>query len=160
MKVNMDMTTLQRALEARRMEMVQVTARKAVHTGAVVIAEAMQTAAPMLDSKTANSTALEPGALKADIRATGGRLNEDGELVAYAGPSPKTAHVADWVEYGHRMVHGGQSKIVDGEGRTRGPGIAAEEDVRAHPFLRPAFESSVTEAEAARDEVLRKGWEG
>lgn len=159
MQITFPTAAIEKRLDVLRLGMVQKVSASAVRAGADVIAEAMTTAAPVLDAKTAGSTALEPGALKADIRTTQGRT-EEGEVAAFAGPGHETAHVARFVEYGHRMVHGGQSKVVDGEGRTRGAGVASEIDVPAHPFLRPAFEASVTEAAAARDAVLREGWGG
>jgi hypothetical protein len=43
-------------------------------------------------------------------------------------------------------------------GKTRGPGKAAEVDVPAHPFLRPAFESSVGAAGEAIAESLQQSF--
>ncbi len=148
---------LKRNIEAMRQRMTTTVARKAVREGAKVIAGAMAEAAPILDKKTAKSNALEPGSLKADIRARNTSAN--GETAAIAGPTKKTAYVARFVEYGHRNVRGGYSKAV-GDGTTRGPGRQLQGDnaeTPEHPFLRPAFEQSVDAAIAARDQVLAEG---
>ncbi len=150
---------LVRRMEQLREDMVKKAARKAVRAGAQVIAEAMVERAPVQKAKTKGSNALDPGELKADIKVR--NVPDDaGEVAATAGPGHKTAHAARWVEWGHRDVHGGSSRVVDGKGRTRGPGKASAQDVPPHPFLRPAFEESVQEAEAKRDAVLREVWEG
>jgi HK97 gp10 family phage protein len=118
---------------------------KAVREGAEIIRTAMREAAPVLDEKTANSTALPPGSLKKGIRI---RMKQEGaDTQAAIGPSAKVRHVARFVEEGHRLVKGGQSKIGKG-GKTVGPGEQIGE-VQAYPFLRPAFESSIAGAEEA-----------
>lgn len=113
--------------------------RKALRVGAEVMKDAIVEVTPVLDKKTARSTSLEPGALKEDIAVR--MATVDGQPVAYVGPGKDTARVARWVEYGHRMVSGGYSKVV-GKGRVRGPGKARTEDVPAHPFIRPAYEAT------------------
>jgi HK97 gp10 family phage protein len=127
-------------------EMSASGARRAVIAGGRVIQAAMIETAPVLDKKTANSTSLEPGALKANIRLY--LPKDEVPVTAIIGPGAKTAHVARWVEYGHRMVTGGSSVVLSG-GRSRGGGTASAVDVPEHPFLRPAFESSVTAAQEA-----------
>ena len=126
--------------------------RIGVKAGARVIADGMREAAPVLDERTAKSTALESGALRADIHVYAGK--PEGTLLAdLIGPGKKTQHVALWVEYGHRMVKGGYSR-VDAIGRSRGPGHEFG-SVRPHPFLRPAFEASARAAlEACADAAL------
>lgn len=116
-------------------------ARKAVAAGAHVIEDAMIERTPVNVERNAGSNSLEPGAVKADIKVRFPPRENDLETTATIGPGSKTDHVARWVEYGHRMVSGGQSKVGP-DGRTRGPGTAAAEDVPAYPFLRPAFEAS------------------
>jgi len=69
-------------------------------------------------------------------------LEEAAETIA-AGKL--TAHVARWVEYGHRMIRGGRSRLLP-NGKTRGPGKQIG-FVDAHPFIRPAYE-------ATRQEVI------
>jgi HK97 gp10 family phage protein len=143
-------------LEAARVQMTGPEMKKAVRAGGNVIRVAMVSRAPVLDEKTAGSSSLDPGALKADIRVT--LPHNDEEVEAFIGPSSKTAHVARWVEYGHREVSGGQSKVLSG-GRTRGSGKASEIDVPEHPFLRPAFEASVNAAGDAIRESLMKSFQ-
>jgi hypothetical protein len=136
-----------------------------VRAGLEVIAEAMIERAPILDKRTVNSTALEPGAIKEDIRAFPVRADMDGFVSGMAGPSEDTQHVAEWVEYGHRVVKGGQSKIL-ADGRTKGSGHQVRGadgellEVPEHPFLRPAFESSADKSleacAAAGAEVILK----
>jgi HK97 gp10 family phage protein len=119
-------------------------AKKMVRAGARVMKRAIEERTPTLDAKTASSSALQPGAMKADIRIA----YPANELIptAIVGPGKKTAHVANWVEYGHREVHGGQSKVT-AKGTT-GSGVAGA-DVPAHPFVRPAFEAAQAETENA-----------
>lgn len=55
--------------------------------------------------------ALPVGALKADVTLEVRR--ESGLLMAVVGPGKLTAHVARWVEYGHRRVRGGYSDVSE-----------------------------------------------
>lgn len=112
---------------------------KAVKAGATVIADAMLEGAPELDEKNSGSDALEPGSLRDDIKVRE-RMDKDGFAVAIIGPGKKTAHVARFVEYGHRLVKG---KKEIGQ-------------VPAHSFLRPAFERSEADAIEKFKEVLRE----
>ncbi len=139
-----------RLLEVRQ-QMTGPAMRKAVRAGGQVIAVAMEMAAPMLPEKTPGSDSLEPGELKADIKVR--MRTEEGEPVAYIGPGKKTARVARWVEYGHRLVRGGQLKVL-ANGRTKGRGSLVGE-VPPHPFLRPAYEATVNEAQSVIAETLR-----
>ncbi|MGC1783475.1 MAG: HK97-gp10 family putative phage morphogenesis protein [Acidobacteriaceae bacterium] len=102
---------------------------KAVKAGANVIRDAMIEDAPVLAAKSAGSNALEPGALRDDIK-TRAHVDKDGVAVAHIGPSRKTGYVARFVEYGHREV---KDNIEIGQ-------------VPPHSFLRPAFERSEAEA--------------
>jgi HK97 gp10 family phage protein len=129
-------------------------AKKAVRAGGKVIRDAMIERTPELIEKNTGSDALEPGAVKADIKVRFPAAENKYEATALIGPGSKTSHVARWVEYGHRMVSGGQSKVL-ANGKVRGPGKVHEQDVPAYPFLRPAFEESVAEAQAAEVETLR-----
>jgi HK97 gp10 family phage protein len=132
--------------EATRGDMVSMAVRKA----SGVIAKEMRTLAPILDQRTAKSTAQDPGALKRSIRVSVGKP-QDGVVEAWIGPNSKVAHVAYWVEMGHRLVKGGYSHVTP-KG-FRGPGREIG-DVPQHPFLRPAFEVSVQPALAAfRDDI-------
>lgn len=130
-------------IEASRAEMAGPAMRKALRAGARVIERAMVERAPHLDEHQPGSDALPPNALKEGIRVA--MTTEEGMPEALIGPDGKTAHVSRWVEYGHRQVHGGELKLL-GDGRTRGTGTAGE-DVPPYPFLRPAFEASLGEAE-------------
>lgn len=134
-----EMTGLTTGLDRIRLQMKEQGRKKAVRAGAAVIRKAMVENTPVLAGTNVGSDSLKPGAMKNDIRVA--MIDEEGDPAALIGPGKKTAHVAGWVEYGHRMVSGGQSKVLD-SGKTRGPGKASEVDVPSHPFLRPAFESS------------------
>lgn len=98
-------------------------------------------------------TAIPPGALKSDIELHFG-FNDQGLPSAIIKPGKYTAHVARWLEYGHRLVRGGYSKVT-ASGRTRGRGkeIAV---VRPYPFIRPAFEAARMTAVDATIESLQK----
>lgn len=118
----------------------------AVRDGANVIKDAMRESAGTLNKtvvRTASSNALTPGALAQDIKVRV-KVDKTDIAVAIIGPV-KYSHVARWVEFGHRMVKGGYSKVA-GDGTTRGPGRESGEPVPAYPFLRPAFERSSTAA--------------
>jgi HK97 gp10 family phage protein len=145
------LTVLAARLKAMGAEVSGPGAVKAVRAGGHVIRDAMIERAPVLDRKTPGSTSLAPGALRAGIRA--GVLKDETPTTAIIGPNAKVAHVARWVEYGHRQVSGGSSAVLAG-GRTRGAGKAGV-DVPAHPFLRPAFEASVGPAQVAMAESLK-----
>lgn len=127
---------------------------EALGKGGNVIAEAMIERAPMLDEHQEGSNQLPPGALRDDTRVAFEIIG--GEPVALIGPGGKTGHVARWVEYGHRMVTGGYSKVLP-NGKTRGPGNS-DGEVIAHPYLRPAFEASVGEAVEVVSESLKESF--
>lgn len=113
--------------------------RKASRAGAKVIQEEMITRAPLLDHKSPRSTAQDPGTLKKSIR-TLVRKPQDGVGEAIIGPL-RDSFLARWVEYGHRLVKGGYSRMHKSGRGYRGPGRQVG-FVPAHPFLRPAFEAS------------------
>ncbi len=115
--------------------------RRGLHDAGVVVQAAITEAAPVrMPMK--SGTALPPGALKSDITL---RVTKSSSgMMAVIQPGPLTRHAARWVEYGHRLVRGGYSRVLR-NGRTRGPGSVVGE-VPAHPFIRPGFESSVGEA--------------
>ena len=131
--------------------------KRAVRAGGRVIAVAMIEAAPLNDLRNASSNSLPAGAFKEDIKVRfPADQNQTAEAVALIGPGKKTSHVQRWVEYGHRMVHGGQSK-VGADGKVRGSGVVHDVDVPAHPFLRPAFEASIGAAQEAIAANMAKG---
>lgn len=150
---------LVRRMEDIRARMVKEQATKAVRAGAQIIAKAMVQSAPVLDVKTSGSNSLEPGELKADIKAR--VFTEDGEVFALAGPGEGTAYAARFVEYGHRMVVGGPKTMrSDGKMRRSRASMIYGKDIPAHPFLRPAYEASVQEAIETRDAILAEGLKG
>lgn len=120
--------------ESLQGEALRVSVRKASN----VMAREMRTVAPVLDERTANSTAQEPGVLKGSIRVSVERPVA-GVVRAVIGPSRKAVRVAHLVEYGHRLVKGGKSRV--GPMGPVGPGREIGE-VPEHPFLRPAFEAT------------------
>ena len=129
--------------------------KKALRAGGRVIEDAMVERAPMmLDAKTPGSDSLEPGELKGGMRVA--IVEGENGLEALIGPNSKVAHVARFVEYGHRQVSGGYLKLL-GNGKSRGPGTAGI-DVPAYPFLRPAFEASVGEVATAMEESLQQSF--
>jgi HK97 gp10 family phage protein len=148
-----DMTKMVAKLREMKLRTSGPEMDKAIRAGARVIKAAVQERAPVLDKKTPGSSALDPGALQRGIRVYVPKDVKPTE--AHIGPSKKVAYVARFVEYGHRQVHGGYSKVLPG-GKTRGPGIAAEKDVPAYPFIRPAYEESLSAAEAAIVESIKQ----
>jgi HK97 gp10 family phage protein len=130
--------------------------RDAVRAGASVILNAMQQNAPILDKKTAESNALEPGSLKRGLRISVKKVR-DGFIDSLIGPNGNVAYVARWVEYGHRLVKGGQSHITARGVVGRGAVIG---HVPAYPFLRPAFDGSWQAALAAFSSKLAERLKG
>jgi hypothetical protein len=140
--------------EAIRAQMADQGQRRAVLAGARVIGEAMVERTHVLAGKKKGSDSLEPGELKENIKVRA--LRDEGQWMGLAGPSGaagKYGKVAYDVEYGHRMVTGGESRM-GADGKFHGEGTALEEDVPAYPFLRPAFEASTMPALAAMAESL------
>lgn len=135
-------------LDAKLENMKQQTAARAVwhalEAGGEVFQQAVQELAPERPDLP-SGTALPPGVLKIDIELHRTR-DEQGHPAVAVRPGKYTAHVARWVEYGHRMVRGGWSKITGG--KVTGPGRHLKNDqgeevnVPAHPFIRPAYESA------------------
>jgi HK97 gp10 family phage protein len=128
--------------------------RDGVRAGGIVIRDAMRLQAPILDHRTAKSTALEPGAIKRDIRSRLRQTDRLGYAQAIIGPR-LTAHVASWVEYGHQLIKRikavGARLHVAGGGQGRVIGT-----VDPQPFLRPAYEASIEKAKQAFAEVIEK----
>jgi hypothetical protein len=110
----------------------------AVMAGGKVLQDEVRLRAPARPSLP-RGTAIPPGALKSDIELRFG-MSEEGLPAAIIKPGRYTAHVARWLEYGHRLVRGGYSKLLSG-GRTRGRGQEVGV-VRPYPFIRPAFETA------------------
>ena len=99
-----------------------------------------------------SGTALPPGALKRDIRIATVSANDDLSSLVIVGPGKHTSHVMRWLEYGHRMITGGASKVL-ASGKKRGSGTEVG-FVPAYPIMRPAFEGRRSEALAAVQESL------
>ncbi|MCU1251533.1 MAG: phage protein gp10 family [Edaphobacter sp.] len=110
--------------------------RAALRAGAAVEQAAIIERAPVKDG---TGGMLPEGALKSDIVVKMTR-DEQGTILAVVGPAKLTKHVARWVEYGHRNVRGGVSRLLR-NGKSKGPGSQIG-DVPAHPFIRPAYEAS------------------
>lgn len=146
------MDALARKLQTLQREVAGPGMERALRAGGRVIRTAMQERAPVLDKRTPGSSALPPGSLRAGIRVYSPKDVKPVEVLV--GPNAKTAHVARFVEYGHRQVHGGQLKVLP-NGKTLGKGKAGR-DVPAHPFLRPAFEASLGAAETAMVASLKE----
>jgi HK97 gp10 family phage protein len=127
--------------------------RKALRNGGNIVNAAIVDRAPVKDT---TGGSLPDGALKSDI-VTRVRKQKDGEFTVTIGPDKLTSHVARWVEYGHRMVQGGKSRVL-ADGTVVGPGkqvyVGSKSTpglgiVPAHPFIRPAWEAVHTEATEA-----------
>jgi HK97 gp10 family phage protein len=114
--------------------------RKALKAGAAIEQAAIEERAPV--NVPGGGGSLPRGALAADITVTMTR-SDQGNIAAIVQPGKLTRHVAEWVEYGHRQVHGGRSTKL-ANGKTRGPGVEIG-NVPAHPFIRPAYEATAEE---------------
>ncbi len=147
------MTELVARMKSVSAKMTGPSSRRAVRAGGAVIQAAMVERAPLKKYEGAGGNSLAEGELKGDIKVYTSAAK--GEVAATIGPGGKTAHVARWIEYGHRMVTGGQSKVL-ANGKTRGKGKVSSVDVPAYPFLRPAFESSVEGAQSAMVDSYRQ----
>lgn len=110
----------------------------------------------------AKSTALPPGALKSDItlRKKPNRMEYD---VRFGN---QTAHVARWVDEGHRLVRGGRSRTRKKDGKlvgVSGPGKVIG-NVPGTGFFRKSFEEAQAEAAKAVEETfvaaVNKKWKG
>jgi hypothetical protein len=132
------------------------TARALIHDavmdGGKVLQNEVRLQAPTRPSLP-HGSAIPPGSLKGDIELHFG-ISEEGLPAAIVKPGKYTAHVARWLEYGHRLVRGGYSKLMAG-GRTRGRGVQVAV-VKPYPFIRPAFETARQAAVAATIESLRR----
>jgi HK97 gp10 family phage protein len=109
--------------------------RTALKKAAEVERAAIAYAAP---EKVGKGGILPDGALRNDITTRMGK-DEQGNLIAIVGPGKYTRQVANWVEYGHRIVTGGYLKLLK-NGKKRGPGEESG-TVEPHPFIRPTAEA-------------------
>jgi HK97 gp10 family phage protein len=132
--------------------------RDGLRAGGEVIQAAIRSRAPVRPDLP-SGTALPPGALSHDIELHVGK--EDGKWSAIVRPGTETAYAAEFVEYGHRMVTGGYSKVLrSGPGweLTRGRGrlvktSGGSTSVPAQPFIRPGFEEATGAAVDAATKV-------
>jgi HK97 gp10 family phage protein len=133
--------------------------RKAVRAGGEIAQAAIIENAPVKVEGIGGT--LPPGALKNDI-VLHTKKQSDGSIIATVGPDKLTSHVARWVEYGHRQVVGGRSRLL-ANGTTRGPGkqvyvskpgAVGLGTVPQHPFIRPAWESVAQEVAAKVQSTL------
>jgi HK97 gp10 family phage protein len=127
---------LQAKLDALSQKQANAAIRTALKAGGAIEQAAIVERAPVKDS---TGGSLPDGALKSDIIV---RLVKDaqGAYSAIIGPGKLTAHVARWVEYGHRLIRGGRNRVF-ADGKIRGNGKHVGE-VPAYPFIRPAYEAS------------------
>jgi len=103
--------------------------RKALKAGATITQSAVEERAPRRPDVPAG-TALPPGGLRGDIIIKM-KESDQGNQVAVVQPGELTWHVAQWVENGHRLVHGKGKK-----------GTATGTSVKARPFVVPAYEET------------------
>jgi HK97 gp10 family phage protein len=127
-------------------------AQDAVRAGAQVILERMIAAAPTGPIVTPGSTAADPGTLRSGLRRTAPRVDRLGFVSCLIGAAKRVAHLARWVEYGHRLIKGGGSHVPKRSSDT-GREIG---NVPAYPFLRPAYEASEQLALEAFTEKARQ----
>jgi hypothetical protein len=102
----------------------------ATGAGATVLQLAVIERAPeRVDQRTAGSTSLPAGYVKADVRVQ--KLKSEVVQGWLIGPSAITVHVWRWLEFGH---------LVRLAKKFRGKQAAKVEHVPARPFVRPAFD--------------------
>lgn len=104
--------------------------------------------------------AMPPGALKQDVEVHIGR-DDDGLPAAIVSPGRFTWRAAMWVEYGHRLVRGGYSRLIRtgrNAGKYRGRGSETG-TVPEHPFIRPAYEAVREEAVQTTIRTIAQGIE-
>jgi HK97 gp10 family phage protein len=150
---------LQRRLDELKGPTVKRILNTALRAGGDVFKAAIEERTPVREDL-ASGTALPPDALRHDIRVRTLSTGNDNTAAVAVGPGSLTSHVMRWLEWGHRMVKGGYSKVL-ASGRTRGPGVQTTL-VPAHPVMRPAYEAVQSEALEAvvvtlREELVRKG---
>jgi len=149
-------------LDAKLGELGDKAAKRIINAGlraaGDIFEAAVRARAPVRAGGTSGS-ALPPGALKNDISYHIGGTEDGGRPLpaVYVRPGKYTQRVANWVEYGHRQVHGGYLKLL-ATGKRRGPGRETGA-VPAHPFIRPAYEAARGAAAQACCDALAAGVE-
>ncbi len=130
--------------------------RKSLRKGGRVMQDALTEATPVRPDLP-SGTALPPGAMASDIQLSVTKTSEG--IVATIGPGKHTAPYAIMVEYGHRQVKGGYSKLIKSgrnAGKTRGPGKESK-FIPAHAWVRPVFESQSDAISAVIVDSLTEG---
>lgn len=128
---------LQRRLDLLRTEQAQKILRKGLRAGGRWVQTEVAERAPVRPSLP-SGTALPVGALKFDVILRNiYRGVPEGGAVVTVGFGKFTAHVARWVEFGHRLVAGGRYMNWGKRGKGEVTGR-----VWAHPFMRPAWEAT------------------
>lgn len=124
---------LQRRLDAMKVQLTGPAEERMVRAGAKVYERKLQERAPEIQPGTAGKTSLPPQAIKNSIGVRVKRSAAGAE--ARIGPRGKGLRLIAWdVEHGHTsVVHGKQR----------------DQDVPAHPFIRPAFEEGRSEVQEA-----------
>lgn len=130
-----------------------IATRKAVTAAARVLADEQKHLAPVLDERTAKSTAMLPESLKNAIDVKVKKV-KDGYIEAFIGPKHGKGRAAHLVEFGHRLVKGGGSRIGH-TGKFEGTGKVVG-FVPAHPFLRPAYDAKWMAMLAEFNETMRQ----
>ncbi len=144
---------VERMLQSLNLKQQTRIVHAALNEGAQIIKQAIEESAPVNEwPLSPKSTALAPDSVNDDIII---RIRGEGEkMIAVIGPGSLTERIARWVEYGHRQVRGGYSRIrkngnISGKGKVIG-------QVDAHPFIRPAYERVRAEAGKKIGDVLVK----
>lgn len=150
-------------LDEKLSAMATTEAHKVIHDALLEGGKVLQAAIaeraperPVLPS----GTALPPGALKRDIEIHFGK-DPDGLPAAIVVPGKYTEHAARWVEYGHRLVRGGYSRLIKkgrNAGKYRGPGQEVGE-VPEHPFIREGYEAARQPAVEVTCQAIAEGIE-
>jgi HK97 gp10 family phage protein len=136
--------------------------RKALKAGGAIVKAAIEERAPERPDLP-STTALPPGWMKQDVKSSFRGKTKSGNPGQIIGPGPATSHAAHLVEYGHRMVRGGKSRLDKKSGKYKGDGTETG-FVPEHPFIRPAFESVQAEVtEVVSQELItgiEEAWKG
>lgn len=160
----MDSRSLEAKLKSLAGEEQKKIMQTALRAGGKVFKDAVLENTPVrvLMPNDDKSTALPPGALKSDVTLR--KKPNQMEYDVYFGN--KTAHVARWVDEGHRLVRGGRSRTKRRHGkivRVGGPGRVVG-DVPGTGFFRKSFEEAQTKAAKVIEEtfvsLVQRKWEG
>lgn len=134
---------------------------EAVHEGAQQAFAAIESATPeRTDAWSENSTSLKRGELKAGLLLRDGRSKAAGSPWSLVQFDKSVAHVARWVDRGHRLVTGGRSRLLS-NGLTRGEGREVKFINgtaffrRAKDGIEPEVQRTVREQITARLKKLR-----